>query len=79
MIPHENGSPFWFTKGLQHGLAEQTNAYLQADIAQWALDAVATLSANHIMDGYANGTFMPQGQTTRAEAVTAVFRAFNGH
>ncbi|GGA25731.1 aldehyde dehydrogenase [Paenibacillus physcomitrellae] len=30
LISSENGTPYWFTNGLQHSLAEQTNAYLRA-------------------------------------------------
>ena len=30
LITSENGTPSWFTNGLQHSLSEQTNAYLRA-------------------------------------------------
>ncbi|REE67639.1 acyl-CoA reductase-like NAD-dependent aldehyde dehydrogenase [Paenibacillus taihuensis] len=36
LITSENGSPGWFTNGLQHSLAEQTNAYVRsAENLQW--------------------------------------------
>jgi acyl-CoA reductase-like NAD-dependent aldehyde dehydrogenase len=36
LITSENGTPNWFTNGLQHSLAEQTNAYVRsAESLQW--------------------------------------------
>jgi len=46
-----------------------------SQISPWAKSAVITASGNQIMAGYPNGTFIPQGATTRAEAVTVVVKA----
>ncbi|GAA3405212.1 hypothetical protein GCM10020370_27420 [Paenibacillus hodogayensis] len=38
----------------------------------WAADAVARLKAAGVLNGYEDGTFRPDGQLTRAEAVTMI-------
>lgn len=44
-------------------------------ISAWAADAVAAAVQNSLMNGYPDGSFQPQGQATRAEAVTVVVNA----
>jgi len=44
-------------------------------ISEWAREAVATATKNGIMKGYPNNTFQPQGNATRAEAVTVILNA----
>lgn len=46
-------------------------------ISAWAREAVVTATANGIMKGYPDNTFLPQGSATRAEAVTVVMNALN--
>lgn len=45
------------------------------DISAWARSAVNTSIARGIMKGYPDNTFKPQGNATRAEAVTVVVNA----
>jgi len=47
----------------------------QSQIAAWAKDAIANLSANQIMNGFPDGTFHPLNSLTRAEAVS-IFNSF---
>lgn len=44
-------------------------------ISPWARDAVTAAVKNGIMTGYPDNTFAPQGNATRAEAVTAILNA----
>ncbi len=44
-------------------------------ISAWAADAVAAVTENGIMKGYPDNIFKPQGNATRAEAVTTIFKA----
>ena len=46
----------------------------QNQISIWALNEVATVAEAKIMSGYPDNTFRPQGQATRAEAVTAIMK-----
>ncbi len=48
-----------------------------ADIAAWAKEAVATAVKGGIMKGYPDNTFRPNGNATRAEAVTVIVNAIN--
>lgn len=51
----------------------KTDGYTDgAKIQDWALDSVEALSKAGIMNGRADGTFDPQGFTTRAEAATVL-------
>lgn len=43
-----------------------------ADISPWATGAVAVAVRNGVLNGYPDNTFLPQGQATRAEAVTVI-------
>ncbi|MDD9271445.1 S-layer homology domain-containing protein [Paenibacillus sp. GCM10023248] len=47
----------------------------QAQISEWAQGAVAALTAKGYLNGYEDGTFRPQGLTTRAEASAMILRA----
>ena len=44
-------------------------------ISGWARDAVATATENGVMKGYPDNTVQPQGNATRAEAVTVILNA----
>jgi hypothetical protein len=44
-------------------------------ISGWARDAVTAATENGVMKGYPDSTFNPQGNATRAEAVTAILNA----
>lgn len=44
----------------------------QSEIADWAQEAIAVLSANHLLSGYPDGSFRPKARLTRAEAVVSV-------
>lgn len=46
-----------------------------AAIAAWAKDAVASATAAGVMSGYPDNSFKPQGNATRAEAVTVIVKA----
>lgn len=43
-----------------------------SSISSYAKDAIQTLAADHIISGYADGTFRPQQGVTRAELVTLI-------
>ena len=45
-----------------------------AEIADYAADAVARMSAAGVFNGYEDGTFKPASPVTRAEAAAAVYR-----
>ena len=44
------------------------------NISEWAIDYVKSAVALNLMNGYENGDFLPQGNATRAEAVTTICR-----
>lgn len=44
-------------------------------ISEWAQSAVASASASHVIDGYSDGSFKPQANATRAEAVTVIMKS----
>ncbi|MFC5452112.1 S-layer homology domain-containing protein [Paenibacillus aestuarii] len=46
----------------------------QDEISDWAQDAINTVTAKGLMDGYQDGTLKPQGNATRAEAATLLLR-----
>jgi hypothetical protein len=51
-------------------------AYTDSDsISTWARQAVATVAEHGIMKGYPDNTVRPQGNATRAEAVTVIVNA----
>ncbi len=61
-------------------LAESTVEVQFADngnISGWAKDAMAVVAGNGIMKGYPDNTIHPQGNATRAEAVTVIMNALN--
>ena len=45
-----------------------------ARISAWAQDAVIAASSNGIINGYPDGSFKPQANATRAEAVTVIVK-----
>ncbi|SYX87526.1 conserved exported protein of unknown function [Paenibacillus alvei] len=48
-------------------------------IASWAQVAVAAMTEQGLMKGYANGSFQPKQGITRAEAITLLDRAFDAY
>jgi len=46
-------------------------------ISEWAKEAVATVTQHGIMKGYPDNTIKPQGNATRAEAVTVIVNTLN--
>ncbi|MDF1618430.1 ice-binding family protein [Petrocella sp. FN5] len=48
-----------------------------SSIATWSKQAIIAIDEAKIMVGYPNGSFKPLAQTTRAEALVAITRAFN--
>ena len=44
----------------------------EARISLWSKNAVMATTAAGVMNGYPDGSFRPQGRTTRAEAVTVI-------
>ncbi|MFZ5814412.1 MAG: tandem-95 repeat protein [Bacillota bacterium] len=62
--------------GVESGLAAQRVAALQDldSVAPWARQAVQNAIAQGLMTGRENGTFSPEGNTTRVEAATVVKR-----
>ncbi|MGG1554425.1 S-layer homology domain-containing protein [Paenibacillus ferrarius] len=46
-----------------------------AAISAWAQEAVMALTSRGLLNGYEDGTLRPQGETTRAEATTLIWRA----
>lgn len=45
------------------------------NISEWARSAIATVTKNGIMKGYPDNTVRPQGEATRAEAVSVIINA----
>ncbi|WP_053955277.1 Ig-like domain-containing protein [Inediibacterium massiliense] len=59
-------------------LIKQENTQVFADhkdISSWAKDAIDTVISKEIIKGYPDGTLKPQGNATRAEAVTVIVKA----
>ncbi|MBE0450833.1 MAG: DUF3494 domain-containing protein [Clostridia bacterium] len=46
-------------------------------IAEWGKDAIIAVSEKNIMIGYPDGSFRPDNQITRAEAILAITNSFN--
>lgn len=57
--------------------AEESQFTDSAGISGWAKGAVAAAADNGIINGYPDNTFRPQGNATRAEAVTVIVKALN--
>ena len=57
----------------------QTNDYTDVAEGDWYNNAVSTLSNAGILNGYEDGTFQPDGNITRAEAMTMVNRTIDRH
>lgn len=60
--------------GLDNGLRTEIVFPDQADIDDYALEAAAWAAANGIILGDDKGNFLPEDSTTRAQAVTIVYR-----
>ncbi|MEN6328387.1 MAG: S-layer homology domain-containing protein [Syntrophomonas sp.] len=56
---------------------EETRSADHASISGWAYSAVATAIKNGIMKGYIDNSVKPQGNATRAEAVTVIVNALD--
>ncbi|MGE7823579.1 S-layer homology domain-containing protein [Paenibacillus sp. NPDC093718] len=60
--------------GLSAG--EGTPAFIDQDsISSWAWEAAVALSEQGVLTGYPGGSFLPQNEVTRAEAVVLLLRA----
>jgi len=55
--------------------ADETTFADNGSIAAWAKGSVATAVKEGILSGYPGNVFNPQGQATRAEAVTVIVNA----
>ncbi|MFS0725304.1 S-layer homology domain-containing protein [Paenibacillus sp. 1P07SE] len=54
-----------------------TGSFSDVGASHWAYGIVEAVQASGLMTGYADGTFKPSQQLTRAEAVTILNRMFN--
>jgi PKD repeat protein len=60
--------------------ATASDSFKDSDsISEWAREAVSTTVENEIVKGYPDKTFRPQGNATRAEAVTVIVNGLNKH
>ncbi|MFC9710111.1 S-layer homology domain-containing protein [Paenibacillus sp. NPDC056933] len=59
--------------GLKPG--EQVNSFKDVNGSEWYADAVNMASSYGLIDGYEDGTFRPQTQITRQEAMALITRA----
>lgn len=59
--------------GLKPG--EQLNSFNDVNGNEWYADAVTTAASYGLIDGYEDGTFRPQAQITRQEAMALIARA----
>ncbi|MGE6664612.1 S-layer homology domain-containing protein [Paenibacillus xylanexedens] len=59
--------------GLKPG--ERVNSFKDVNGNEWYADAVTTATSYGLIDGYENGTFRPQAQITRQEAMALIARA----
>lgn len=70
------------TTGLMTGVstADAASAQTFKDVPKthWAYSAVETVAAKKLVAGYADGTYRPSGQVTRAELSAFLARAFDG-
>ncbi|MFX3646292.1 MAG: S-layer homology domain-containing protein [Paenibacillus sp.] len=61
--------------GLKPG--EQVNSFQDVNGSEWYADAVNTATSYGLIDGYEDGTFRPQTQITRQEAMAVIARAMS--
>lgn len=54
--------------------SQETNFADSAQIASYAKDSVNTLFGSGVISGYGDNSFNPEGQSSRAEAVTVLYR-----
>ncbi|APO46692.1 hypothetical protein BS614_23365 [Paenibacillus xylanexedens] len=59
--------------GLKPG--ERVNSFKDVNGNEWYADAVTTAASYGLIDGYEDGTFRPQAQITRQEAMALIARA----
>ncbi|WP_053784363.1 S-layer homology domain-containing protein [Paenibacillus xylanivorans] len=62
-------------RGLGLKPEEQINSFNDVNGSEWYADAVKTASSYGLIDGYEDGTFRPQTQITRQEAMVLIKRA----
>ena len=67
MLTDESRDEFW----------SQSSDYSDVTATKWFNNAVCTLSNGGIITGYADGTFKPNGNITRAEFATMAVRFFS--
>jgi len=69
-----------FTESIELILPEVNNAITFTDsdlISSWAAESVEKIISSGIMGGYPEGDFKPQGNATRAEAATVIYKLLN--
>lgn len=54
--------------------SQETSFADSAQIASYAKDSVNTLFGSGVISGYGDNSFNPEGQSSRAEAVTVLYR-----
>jgi len=59
-------------------VTEETDYADNANISDWAREAIATATRNKIMNGYPDNTIRPRGNATRAETVAVILNATGG-
>ncbi|WP_411735170.1 S-layer homology domain-containing protein [Paenibacillus sp. M2] len=64
-------------RGLGIKLGEQINSFQDVNGSEWYSDAVNTAASYGLIDGYEDGTFRPQTQITRQEAMALIARAMS--
>ena len=66
------------SKAAKPPMAAEEFQFIDSDsISGWARSAIAAATLNGIMKGYPDNTIQPQGNATRAEAVTVIINALN--
>ncbi|MGN7414445.1 S-layer homology domain-containing protein [Paenibacillus sp. SAF-068] len=62
-------------RGLGLKLGEEANSFQDVSGSEWYAEAVNTAASYGLIDGYKDGTFRPQTQITRQEAMALIARA----
>lgn len=81
-IPREQSAIMLTNVLRQEGMPHAASPAVFGDyhaITAWAVEAVNDAVANHIMNGYPDGSFKPHQNVTRAEAAQMIFDAKQAH